>query len=107
MAFTILSTFSRASESFMGLRSSQPGAIKSFEIDADMSRMNEFYQRLWELNEKLDEVARAFSKTDLGGQDVDREFAPLLDELECKFSKIVEVISRKHGFPELCFWFTS
>jgi len=63
--------------------------------------MNDFYKKLWELNVKLEEVAKTFSKTDLGGEDVDREFSKVLGDLELAYSKIVELVRQKRGLPEI------
>jgi hypothetical protein len=63
--------------------------------------MNEFYQKLWELNLKLEEVVKAFTRTDIGGDEVDREFAKVLGDLEIAYSKIVELVRRKRGLPEI------
>ena len=59
--------------------------------------MNEFYQKLWELNGKLEEVRAARARTDLGGEAVDQEFADVLFELEAAFSKVIELVRRKRG----------
>jgi hypothetical protein len=63
--------------------------------------MNKFYQKLWELNEKLEEVAVAFSNTDIGGEEVDHEFARILGDLELTYSKIIELVRRKRCLPEV------
>lgn len=61
--------------------------------------MNEFYEKLWELNVKLEEVAKAFVKSDLGGDAVDREFSKVLGDLEVAYSRIVELVRQKRGLP--------
>lgn len=63
--------------------------------------MNEFYQKLWELNLKLEEVAKAFTRTDIGGDEVDREFAKVLGDLELEYAKIVELVRQKRGLPKI------
>jgi hypothetical protein len=63
--------------------------------------MNKFYEKLWELNEKLEEVVQAFSTSDIGGEEVDREFATILGDLETAYSKIIELVRQKRGLPEV------
>lgn len=63
--------------------------------------MNEFYLKLWELNLKLEEVAKAFTRTDIGGDEVDREYAKVLGDLEIAYSKIIALVRQKRGLPEI------
>jgi len=63
--------------------------------------MNEFYEKLWELNEKLEEVVKAFSNTDIGGEEVDHEFARILGDMELAYSKVIELVRQKRGLPEV------
>lgn len=68
---------------------------------------NPFYEKLWELNVKLEEVARTFSKADVGGEEVDREFAKVLGDLEGAYSKVVELVRQKRGLPDIPAPFTN
>jgi hypothetical protein len=62
---------------------------------------NLFYQKLWELNETMEEVAQSFVDSNLGGAKVDREFAPLLAGLELAYGKIINLVAHKRRLPGL------
>jgi hypothetical protein len=65
------------------------------------SEGNTFYEKLWELNLKLEGVTQAFTGEDLGSKAIDEDFVSVMSDLESAFSKVVGLVRTKRGFPDV------
>jgi hypothetical protein len=58
--------------------------------------MEKFYQKLWEIECKLEELKDAFVESKID-EAVAREYAPKLAELEASFTQLIDFIAMKKG----------
>ena len=62
----------------------------------------EFYQKLWEINCKLEELKDTFVSF-AAPEKENREWADSLGDLERAYSKIIGLVHKKRGLPEVSF----
>ena len=67
--------------------------------------MNEFNQKLWEINLKLEELKNAFVELDQS-EEKDHEYAQCLGDMEKGYGKMITLIAKDRGMP-LPFAFTN
>ncbi len=60
--------------------------------------MNEFYQALWKVNVKLEELREAFTRFQRD-TDKDREYAKYLGDLELAYGQLVSFVAHDRGLP--------
>ena len=63
---------------------------------------NAFYQKLWEINCKLEELKDTFVSFS-ASEEENREWAGALSGLELAYGKIIDMVHKNRGLPEIVF----
>ncbi|MGQ9468499.1 MAG: hypothetical protein ACUVTD_01520 [Nitrososphaerales archaeon] len=65
-----------------------------------MISIGKVYQKLWEIECKLEELKDAYVEAEIGEEEA-REYSSIFVDLEISFSKLINFIARKKGITHL------
>lgn len=60
--------------------------------------MKRIYQKLWEIDCKLDELVKAFSESGIGGEE-SIEYSEKFMALENAYMEVIKFVAKKRGIP--------